>query len=240
MTPSRPTAPPRGRRHPRALPLLVFLLLPLAAGAQELDALRQIEVELLAKRFADYEEATTRERDATRALRETLERLNGMIGDRGAGVETLRRLEAEVSLAREAAYLRARETTDLRLELYGRMERIEALDQVLGIGAGVLSGTWTIDLGPDDGRGTVTFRTYGERVEASYRMADGHEGSLRGTFVDGKLELERIDAVDGRDRKLEGRLSQDGRRLTGSWQMFELASGRPTQGGWDARKQDQP
>ncbi|HVS15716.1 MAG TPA: hypothetical protein VMV46_17465 [Thermoanaerobaculia bacterium] len=228
--------------RPTALLLITlpWLLLGDVVAAQELDALRQIEVELLAKRFADYEEANTRERDASRALRETLERLNGLIGDRSAGVEALRRLEAEVSLAREAAYLRARETTDLRLELYGRMERIEALDQVLGIGAGVLSGTWSFDLGPDDGAGTLTFRTYGERVEGSYQMADGRRGTLLGSLVDGRLELERIDTVDGRDRKLEGRLSQDGRRLTGSWQLFELASGRRTQGGWDARKLNRP
>ena len=209
-----------------------------AAAAQELAALREIEVGLLAKRFGDYEAAADREREASRELRQSLDRLNSMIGDRSVAVETLRELEADVSLAREAAYLRARETTDLRLELYGRMERIEALDQVLGIGAGALSGEWRINLGPDDGAGTVTFRSYGDRVEGSYAMDNGQRGVMLGTLVDDRLELERIDNVAGRDRRMFARLSADGRRLSGTWQLFELASGRPTEGAWEARKVD--
>jgi hypothetical protein len=235
------------RRATRGRWSTLLLLATLAAApaappavSQELAALREIEVSLLAKRFADYEEASTRERNASRELRESLDRLNAMIGDRESEVAALRQLEAEVSLAREAAYLRARETTDLRLELYGRMERIEALDQVLGIGAGVLTGTWSLDLGPDDGLGTVTFRTFGDRVEGRYQMADGHIGSFLGTLVDGRLELERVDGVAGRDRRLSARLSADGRLLTGSWQLFELASGRRTQGTWEGRKLSEP
>ncbi|HVS63828.1 MAG TPA: hypothetical protein VMT85_10060 [Thermoanaerobaculia bacterium] len=211
-----------------------------AAGAQGLAALREIEVGLLAKRFADYETAAERERAATQELRQTLDRLNSMIGDGDVTVETLRQLEADVSLAREAAYLRARETTDLRLELYGRMERIEALDQVLGIGAGVLSGEWSIDLGPDEGAGRVTFNTYGDRVEGRYEMADGDRGTLLGTLVDGRLELERIANDRGRDLRLVAGVSEGGRRLSGSWQRFELASGRRTEGTWTGRKIDSP
>jgi hypothetical protein len=236
----------RGERARRTFSILTLIAatLPLlatasaTATAQDLAVLRDVEVELLAKRFGDYQESTAREHDATAALRETLDRLNAMIGDEEVEVASLRRLEAEVSLAREAAYLRARETTDLRMEIYSRMERIEALDQVLGIGAGRLSGNWTLNLGPDDGAGTATFRTYGDRVEGSYQMADGHRGSFLGTLLDGRLELERIDTVEGRDRKLIARLSENGRRLSGTWQLFELASGRRTEGSWEGRKLD--
>ncbi len=216
--------------------LLSTLFLTGGASAQALESIRRIESNLLDKRLEAYRAAHQREREASQQLTRAVQSLYDVLGNQEISVDDLRRLETEITLARETAMLRAREATDLRREIYGRMERLEELDVEIAETEGLLSGTWTLDLGGEQGRGTATFRSFGNTVEGFYEMQDGSRGSLRGTLIDGTLELERIDSSNGRDRRLQGRLSGDGRQLEGTWQTYELASGRPAEGGWVARK----
>ena len=216
--------------------LLSSLFVAEVAHSQALESIRRIEANLLDKRLEAYRQAHQREREASLQLTRAVQSLYDVLGNQEISVDDLRRLETEITLARETAMLRAREATDLRRDIYGRMERLEELDVELTQSEGVLSGTWTIDLGGDEGRGTATFRSFGNSVEGFYEMQDGRRGSLRGTLIDGLLELERIDSNGGRDRRLQARLSGDGRQLQGSWQTYELASGQPAEGGWTGRK----
>ena len=223
--------------RPRLIVLLLVLFHAAAAPVlcQSLAVLRDIEDRLLQRRIDAYREAHRAEQQAAAALQSGVQRLYVALGDRGVAVDALRALEGEVSLLRETAMLRARESTELRIELYGRMERLEELDLELGREGSPLQGTWIFELG-SEGRGTITFHTYGGRVEASYELTNGRRGTLRGVLRGRELELERVDSVTGADRAFLARLSADGRSLEGTWQAKELAAGEPAVGGWSARR----
>lgn len=206
------------------------------ADAQGLDVLRQIEDRLLEKRLESYEEAFDREEQAKQALAESTEKLDVALGNRTVDVEQLRRMEAELSLANETVLLRAKETAQIRNEVYKHMERLAEIESELS-GSGLLSGRWSIRFGEsEEERGTVVFRADGTRIEGTYLLTSGRRGSLNGSFLDGRVELERIDSETGLDLKLLGQLSADEKVLRGSWQTFELASGSRTQGGWVAQR----
>jgi hypothetical protein len=226
-------------RIDRLAPILIAALAASQASApvsgQSLGVLRDIEDRLLQRRIDAYRDAHRLEQEAAAALQRGVQRLYVALGDRGVDVDALRQLEAEVSLLRVTAELRARESTDLRLELYGRMERLEELDRELGRDGSPLQGTWSLDLGAE-GQGTIVFRTYGGNVEASYELPEGRRGTLRGVLRGRSMELERIDSVTGADRTFLGLLSADGTTIEGTWQARELASGEPAAGRWSARR----
>jgi hypothetical protein len=221
--------------------LLLAAVQALAAPltAQTLAVLRDIEDRLLQRRIDAYRDTHRAEQEAGAALQSSVQRLYQALGDRGVAVDELRALEAEVSLLRETALLRARESTDLRHELYGRMERLEELERELGRDPSPLRGTWTLDLG-SEGLGTVRFFTDSGRVEASYELESGRRGTLRGVVRGSRLELERIDSVSGLDRAFLGQLSADGTRIEGTWQAKELSAGEPAAGRWSARSTAAP
>lgn len=217
---------------------LLFLLAFASAPAfgQTLAVLRDIEDRLLQRRIDAYREAHRVEQDAIARMQSEVQRLYVALGDRSVGVDELRLLEADVALLRETALLRAKQSTELRMELYGRMERLEELDSELQRDGSPLQGNWTLDLGPE-GRGTIRFFTDSGRVEGSYEMANGGRGTLRGVLRGNQLELERLDASRGADRAFLGLLSDDGTRIVGTWQARELATGEPAAGNWTAQRQ---
>lgn len=217
--------------------LLALLVHAIAAPAlsQSLAVLRDIEDRLLQRRIDAYRVAHRAELEAASRLQSGVQRLYVSLGDRNVGVEALRELETEVSLLRETAGLRSRESTDLRIELYGRMERLEELERELRRDGSPLQGTWTLDLGAE-GQGNVTFSTYSGRVEATYELASGRGGTFRGVLRGNQIDLERIDSERGLDRAFLGRLSADGNSIEGTWQAKELASGEPAAGRWTARR----
>lgn len=217
-----------------ALLLVAAHALVAPASGQTLAVLRDIEDRLLQRRIDAYREVHRAEQDAASRLLSSVQRLYQALGDRSVDVDELRALEAEVSLLRETAVLRARESTDLRHELYGRMERLDELERELSRDDSPLRGTWILDMGPE-GAGTVRFSTDSGRVEGTYELENGRRGTLRGTVRGNRLELERVDSVSGLDRTFLGTLSADGNSLEGTWQAKELAGGEPAAGRWSAR-----
>jgi hypothetical protein len=222
-----------------ARPTVVLVLAALAATApavaQSLAVLRDIEERLLLRRIDAYRDTHRAEQEAVARLQSQSQRLYVALGDRSISVDALRELEAEVTLLRETAVLRARQSTDLRIELYGRMERLEELDRELLRDGSLLQGTWTLDLGTE-GQGTVTFFTYSGRVDATYELQNGGRGTLRGVLRGNQLDLERIDSAGGADRAFLGQLSTDGTSIAGTWQAREIAAGEPAAGTWTARR----
>ncbi len=84
--------------------------------------------------------------------------------------------------------------------------------------------------------GTFYLEQSGTLVTGQYRLGPLGSGSLQGTFVGGKLHLQRIDAERGRDAELSGVLDPDGKRIRGTWQSFELVQGGIPRGQWVARR----
>jgi len=93
---------------------------------------------------------------------------------------------------------------------------------------------WDIVLLPINQRGKCALSQSGTIVGGTYRLSGGFSGSLRGTLVQNKVFLERIDSKLGKVMELEGRLSVDGTRIRGTWLSYELAEGDGGTGQWTA------
>jgi hypothetical protein len=92
---------------------------------------------------------------------------------------------------------------------------------------------------PGGQRGTLDLKLDGTLVGGSYQLSGGFKGSLRGTFINGTLRVERIDTQLGFVAVFTGRLSwRDGeKRLEGAWESTNLSSGMPASGSWVARRE---
>jgi hypothetical protein len=75
-------------------------------------------------------------------------------------------------------------------------------------------------------------------VTGTYSLSGGFSGSFRGTFVAGKVRLERIDSQYGFAAIFYGRLVGRGKnaRLQGNWEATQLSSGLPSMGSWTATR----
>ena len=82
--------------------------------------------------------------------------------------------------------------------------------------------------------GVMELKLDGTLVTGKYQMQNGSAGSLRGTFVDNVVHMERIDARTGYDSTFMGLVDGVGGRISGTWQANELAAGGPANGGWTA------
>jgi hypothetical protein len=84
----------------------------------------------------------------------------------------------------------------------------------------------------------VFLQQQGTLVTGTYSLSGGFSGSFRGTFVAGKVRLERIDSQYGFAAIFYGRPVGRGRnaRLQGNWEATQLASGLPSLGTWSATR----
>jgi hypothetical protein len=103
--------------------------------------------------------------------------------------------------------------------------------------AGQLTGTWSLVLMPAGQRGTALLTQSGALLTGTYQLDGGWTGSLQGTLVNRKVFLVRIDSKLGKSMELEGFLSDDGKRIRGSWLDYELAGGEGASGQWTAERQ---
>jgi hypothetical protein len=127
----------------------------------------------------------------------------------------------------------------VRQRLAERLRRIAALQEELGPGARVpdpLSGRWQVRMQPQNVSGVFELRLDGTLVAGQYQLDDGAAGSLRGTFVDNTVRLERIDGRTGFDAMLLGAVDGVAGRMSGTWHANELAAGSPASGQWTATR----
>ncbi len=100
----------------------------------------------------------------------------------------------------------------------------------------VLTGVWEVTWLPAGTKGTFYLDQSGTLVTGQYRLGSTRSGSLRGTFVGNKIQLERVDSQRGRDAELEGFLDEEGGVIRGTWQSFEMVQGGLPHGQWVARR----
>jgi len=166
-----------------------------------------------------------------------------VVSDEPGAASAIERLTIQLEqVGGERAELQARERVLIE-SIRDRLRRIPMLEQRLAMlrvrpqrETGLLSGTWEVVLLPTDQRGTFDLRQSGAIVTGTYRLSGGFTGSLRGTLVQTKLYLERIDSKLGRSMELEGRVSSDGARIRGTWLSYELADGDGSNGHWSATR----
>lgn len=101
-----------------------------------------------------------------------------------------------------------------------------------------LTGTWEVVYLPTGDRGIFQIEQDGTLLGGKYGLEGGWTGSLQGTFVNGKVFLERIDSKLGRSSEIRGYISSDGKSIKGSWQNFDLSGPGPSTGAWSATKRE--
>ena len=182
------------------------------AAQQELsDALDRLDRDAARPRELSREALEKTADDVARARA----RLQQLLDDSGKKLDELLRLLAEQeAVARRVAELRGR-----------------APEQ-----AEPLTGAWDVVWLPGGQTGTFYLDQSGTLVTGQYKLGALGSGSVQGTFVAGKLHLERIDAQRGRDAELDATLDPDGQRLRGAWQYYEMVQGGVPRGQWTARR----
>lgn len=127
-----------------------------------------------------------------------------------------------------------RRISALRAEILKRREAARAPDDPV-------SGRWDVQINPGPVRGVFQLVLDGTLVWGDYSLDGGFRGSFRGTLVEDRLSLERIDSERGFDARFWGRLNLAQRRINGTWEATALAPAiGPVAGSWTATPAKEP
>jgi len=230
----------------RLVILLITLAASLPAYAQVADSLREqakIREMVLAGQIREMV-------DIREELREVWTRLEQQSGgllqaqSEGETVDSLRLRDKnlrEIEAQIRAAVSRSQQ---LRISMLENREmlaaieiEVERLTAVVGAAEAPLNGTWRLVVEPGQD-GFAYLQQQGTLIAGTYALSGGFTGSFRGTFVSGKVRLERIDSQIGFAAIFYGRLVGRGEnlRLQGNWEATQLASGLPSRGSWTATR----
>lgn len=130
----------------------------------------------------------------------------------------------------EERYELIKSLQDLYQELDALQGEIQKIRSDMAGAQQVLEGHWVLTLMPSGVKSDVYLTQNGTLVTGDYVSEGGQAGNLQGTFINNVLLLERIDAKAGRNGRIEGSLSKDGKSVRGSWFSYEFASGQPLTG----------
>ena len=226
--------------------LAIALMQPALAVGQVAESLREqakVRESLLAKQLQDLG-------DMREGLREIWTRLEQQTGgmlraqQEGESVESLRLRDTDLRKAETELLAALFETQQKRSSMLENRTMIASIElEVQRLAAEIggpdapLTGAWNIVVEPGQ-EGIAYIQQQGTLVSGTYSLSGGFSGSLRGTFVAGKVRLERIDSQYGFAAIFYGRLVGRGRnaRLQGNWEATQLASGLPSMGGWTATR----
>lgn len=99
-----------------------------------------------------------------------------------------------------------------------------------------VTGLWDIRFLPSGDRGVFALWQSGTLVSGQYVLDGPFLGSLEGTLINRQLLVRRIDSSLGRTGTLSGYLTEDGQTLQGTWDNYDLSSGKAPRGSWSATK----
>jgi len=156
--------------------------------------------------------------------------------------EDLRQAEAELMMELFAGQRLRRALLESQAMIAATEAEIRRLEGAVGPEGDPITGTWTLVLEPGGQEGLMFLRLDGTLIQGTYRLSGDWSGSVRGTYVAGKVRLERVDSQLGFAAIMYGRLSERGPtpRMEGSWEATQLASGLPSGGNWVAEREDEP
>lgn len=228
------------------LAVVLALIPPSVTDAQVVETLREqvrIHEALLETQVSDLVEA----REELRAIWARLEQQTGSLllaQQQSESVESLRLRDADLRETETellAALLKAQQQRSVMLENRTMIAAIETQVERLAAGAGgaegPLTGAWRLIVEPGQD-GIAYLQQLGTLVSGTYSLSGGFSGSFRGTFVAGKVRLERIDSQFGFAAIFYGRLvgRDENARIQGNWEATQLASGLPSMGNWTATR----
>ncbi len=151
--------------------------------------------------------------------------------------DDLRKAETELLAAMFEAQQARSAIVENRTMIASIELEVRALAAEIGGPDAPLTGAWHFVVEPGQ-EGTAYILQQGTLVTGTYSLSGGFSGSFRGTFVAGKVRLERIDSQYGFAAIYYGRLVGRGRnsRLQGNWEATQLTSGLPSMGNWTATR----
>lgn len=219
---------------------------PSSEASEAIDATVAVERELLVADVRRYEELSARRAQIATTLDNLYATLDHVVSrEDPLSPEELTRLADRVNEEEQARDRVLTEQRDLIRAAIDRSKRIRLLEERLGrieererATAGPLAGRWIVVMFPSEQRGMFELVQTGTLVSGTYELSGGFSGSLRGTLVDRKIFLERIDAKLGRTQELVGRLSMDGDEIQGRWESYDLGAEGGPEGRWSAEKVD--
>jgi hypothetical protein len=102
-----------------------------------------------------------------------------------------------------------------------------------------VSGRWSVTLDPGAQRGVFRMTLEGTIVAGEYTLDGGYTGSLRGTLVNDRLRLERVDSRLGFSAIFYGRVARDASSIAGTWEATTFGEGSPSAGVWKAVREEE-
>lgn len=219
-----------------------------AAAVTAIAASLDVERDILRGQQELYRQAAADRDAASRKLSMLLADLDAIVQGTGpVSSETTAAKEKEIAEAesrRSAAIERCREVLG---RIFAAQERVTGLEKKLTSLRGGeqrlakenVSGSWQVLYLPGNNRGVFALRQSGTILQGVYQLDGGWKGSLQGTFIDGKVYLQRIDSKLGRSSELDGYLSADGGSIRGTWRNYNLTDGATSAGSWTASRQEE-
>ncbi|MGE5278304.1 MAG: hypothetical protein ACM3SU_15000 [Acidobacteriota bacterium] len=219
----------------------------LVSGALAADAVSDTaraelarERRLLAADTGRLAEVTRRLETALSDLAAASRAVSDSAGRADAADEVTRREEALSVAEQETRSLldRRRLLAERVVDRRRRVSMLEAETQTKRPGD-LLNGRWAVVIQPGEQRGVFRLSLQGAIVSGEYVLEGGYSGSLRGTLVNDRLKLERVDSKLGFNAVFYGRLSNDGREIAGTWEATTFGTGEGGSGSWKAAREEE-
>jgi len=189
-----------------------------------------------------------------RALSETSHRLEGALAllssasrsvaeaaSRAEGPDELARREEALSLAEQEVRGLLERRRTIADRIVERRRTIAALEADLSgkRTADALTGRWSVLQEPGEQKGVFRMALDGTIVSGEYTLEGGYSGSLRGTLVNDRLRLERVDSKLGFSTIYYGRVAREGGSIAGTWEATNFGEGAPGAGRWRAVRDEE-
>jgi hypothetical protein len=224
--------------------LLVGILT--AAALLAADASDAARAELLRERRRLSADAKTLT-DVSRRLETALNQLasaSRAVADAASrtdsGPDEIARREDAVSDAEQEVRMLLEKRRLLADRIVERRRSIAALegDLLTRKPSDALTGRWSVTVDPGAQRGVFRMALEGTIVSGEYTLDGGYSGSLRGTLVNDRLRLERVDSRLGFSAVYYGRVARDATSIAGTWESTTFGSGAAGAGIWKALREE--
>lgn len=227
-----------------AVSLLAAIGLPLLAADPAGDAARAELVRERKRLVADSKTLA----DISRRLEAALTQLAAAsrsvadaAGRSDAGADEIARREDAVSEAEQDVRSLLERRRLLADRVVERRRSIAALEADVSVRKppDSLSGRWAVIIDPGEQKGFFRMNLDGTIVSGEYTLEGGYSGSLRGTLVNDRLRVERVDSRLGFSAVFYGRVPRDATTIAGTWEATTFGQGSAGSGRWRAVRSEE-
>ena len=197
------------------------------AGVEALEQSFTIESRLFDSEVQRYRAARREEKKLLSRIIDLTEKVDAAIEEPSLDIEELWSLEDELESAQARLASVSEKTVDYRRTIYRNLERLIELGSAIEhhldrslVETEKLDGRWRIEMSPSNELGLMDLRLDGTLVTGAYRLSSGAQGSIRGTYTNHRLALERVDTLRGADIALTGMHDPLTGEIQGTWEAM--------------------